>query len=471
MSNPRAIAAVTATLRHILDGTMRSLLQHVYSDDTELQNILITTKPPDKARDDQNNDQLNLFLYQVLPNAAWRNMDIPQHLRSGETGIPPLALNLYYMLTAYGKDNDDIRGHRLLGLAMSTLYDHALLGTSDIHTALSIGSNELNSELQNQVERVRITLQPLSVEEIFRLWSGFQTQYRVSVSYEVSVVLIESTQPTKTPLPVLTRGRDNRGAAVQPDPLPFPTIFNIRLENQKPRLKRGPVAIPDDPNIPQQPIALLGETLIISGNHLDGEKVTVMLMLQRLSQPIKINIPPESRTSKEIKFKLQPESATFPAALDFPPGLDATTFPDGVALTTFPAGFYTVAVAVSQPNIPDQTTNQLSFALAPQIKTDPPIPDGTRDNSNNVSVTLSFSPDMFPWQRVALLLGQQEFLAPSHPTQTSTLTFNVGNVPKGEYFVRLRVDGVDSFLVDRNADLDSTVSPPTFDLKQRVVIP
>src|SRR6266704_5678193 len=105
MSNPRAIAAVTATLRHILDGTMRSLLQHVYSDDTELQNILITTKPPDKARDDQNNDQLNLFLYQVLPNAAWRNMDIPQHLRSGETGIPPLALNLYYMLTAYGKDN------------------------------------------------------------------------------------------------------------------------------------------------------------------------------------------------------------------------------------------------------------------------------------------------------------------------------------------------------------------------------
>jgi hypothetical protein len=464
MSNALAIAAVTATLRTILFDALNN-------DPDMPPNPDVTVQPPDKAHEDQRIHFINLFLYQVLPNAAWRNMDIPQRVKSGETGIPPLALNLYYMLTAYSQDDNvdppatSTLSHRLLGRAMSALYDNAVLFPEDIARVLP------RSELQNQVERVRITLQPLSVEEIFRLWSGFQSQYRISVAYEVSVVLIDSTQPTKTPLPVLTRGRDNRGANVQPDPLPFPTIFNIRLENQKPRLRRGPVATPDDPNIPQQPVALLGETLIISGNRLDGDKVTVMLMLQRLSQPIKINIPLESRTSNEVKFKLQPDSATFPAALGFPPGLDATLFPDGVALTTFPAGFYTVAVAVSQPNIPDQTTNQLSFALAPQIKTDPPIPDGIRDNSNNVSVTLSFSPDIFPWQRVALLLGQQEFLAPSHPTQTGILTFNLGNVPKGEYFVRLRVDGVDSFLVDRNADLDSTVSPPTFDLKQKVKIP
>ncbi len=462
MSKALAIAAVTATLRNILFDAL-------HNDPDMPPNPDVTVQPPDKAHEDQRTHFVNLFLYQILPNAAWRNMDIPQRVKPGETAMPPLALNLYYMLTAYSQDDNvdppatSTLSHRLLGRAMSALYDNAILFPGDIAQALP------KSELQDQVERVRITLQPLTVEEIFRLWSGFQSQYRISVAYEVSVVLIDSTQPTKTPLPVLTRGRNNRGTTVQPDPLPFPTIFTIRLENQKPRPRRGPVATPDDPNIPQQPIALLGETLIISGNRLDGDKVTVLLVLQRMSQPIKIDIPPEARTSKEVRFKLQANAATFPAALNFPAGLDATTFPDGLALTTFPAGFYTVAVAVSQPNIPDQTTNQLSLALAPQITT--PIADGTRDNSNNVSVTLSFSPDVFPWQRVALLLCQQEFLAPSHSTQTGTLTFNLGNVPKGEYFVRLRVDGVDSFLVDRNADLDSTVSPPTFDPKQKVKIP
>jgi hypothetical protein len=41
---------------------------------------------------------------------------------------------------------------------------------------------------------VRVTLQPLSLEEMSRLWSTFQTQYRLSVAYEVSVVLIDSAR-------------------------------------------------------------------------------------------------------------------------------------------------------------------------------------------------------------------------------------------------------------------------------------
>jgi hypothetical protein len=47
--------------------------------------------------------------------------------------------------------------------------------------------------LHEQVERVRITLQPLTLEEVAKLWNVFQTPYRISVAYEVSVVLIEST--------------------------------------------------------------------------------------------------------------------------------------------------------------------------------------------------------------------------------------------------------------------------------------
>src|SRR6266571_3077091 len=225
MSTALAIAAVTATLRHLLD---KNVGQGIKLDN----NISVTAKPPDKARDG-NENQINLFLYQVLPNAAWRNMDIPQRVKSGETSMPPLALNLYYMVTAYGDGDNDVFGHLLLGHAMRILYDNSVLGPDEIKTALASAPYNLggdNSELQNQVERVRITLQPLSVEEIFRLWSGFLTQYRVSVAYEVAVVLIESTRPTKTPLPVLTRGPGDSGITAQGDLIPpFPTIEEVVL--------------------------------------------------------------------------------------------------------------------------------------------------------------------------------------------------------------------------------------------------
>ena len=132
-------------------------------------------------------------------------MNIPSQVMTGETGNPPLALNLHYLITAFGKDNDTTLpyGHHLLGKAMSILYDHALLGPEEIRTYTSASFPA--SDLDKQIERVRITLQPLSLEEISKLWSGLVTQYRLSVGYEVSVMLLDSTQPKKTPLPVLKR--------------------------------------------------------------------------------------------------------------------------------------------------------------------------------------------------------------------------------------------------------------------------
>ena len=50
---------------------------------------------------------------------------------------------------------------------------------------------------------IRITLQPLSIDDISKLWAGFQMQYRLSVAYEVAVVLIDSTRPTRAAPPVL----------------------------------------------------------------------------------------------------------------------------------------------------------------------------------------------------------------------------------------------------------------------------
>src|SRR5262249_23935308 len=142
-------------------------------------------------------------------DAAWSNRDVPWLARPGETGHPALPLTLYYLVTAFGANDDDTVAHRLLGRAMSVLHDHPVLGADEIRVAIP------NNDLFLQRERIRVPAQPLSVDEMYKLWTAFQTQYRISAAYQAAVVLIDSTLPTRTPLPVLTRGPDDRGPVAQ----------------------------------------------------------------------------------------------------------------------------------------------------------------------------------------------------------------------------------------------------------------
>src|SRR6266566_6430956 len=468
MSTALAIAAVTATLRHLLD---KNVGQGIKLDN----NISVTTKPPDKARDG-NENQINLFLYQVLPNAAWRNMDIPQRVRPGETSIPPLALNLFYMMTAYGAGDSDVLGHLLLGHAMSILFDNPLLFSDDIRTALSKSnapgvSEDLNSELQNQIERVRITFQPLSVEEIFRLWTGFQTQYRVSVAYEVAVVLIESTRPVKTPLPVVARGPGDRGATAQGNLTPpFPTIEAVVLPHPPSALLPDNLS-PIDPD--RSDLTLKGHDLLPgpdptkpAGQQIDNTRTQVRFMHPRWLKPV----------------DLLPKFGSTPTGNEI-----TVDLPDDPA--NWPAGFYTVSLVYRDVNGDEvRTSNELSFSLAPSILLDAPtVTKGANGNISDVTIALHCSPAVHQTvqrieqgaevtalqeQRVTLLFGDREVPlvfppAPNPPTVPiafQDLSFDLGAIPAGEYFVRLRVDGVDSLLVDR------TVTPPQFDQSQKVVI-
>jgi len=318
VSNPLAIAATTLTLQAILQSA-------IVSDpaDTDLTDTTVTILPPDKARGTGNANQLNLFLYQILPNAAWRNMNIPSLVAAGETGQPPLALTLHYLLTAFGKDNDTTLpyGHHLLAKAMSILYDHAMLGPDEIRAATS--ATFPASDLDKQVERIRITLQPMSLEEISKLWTGLVTQYRLSVGYEVSVMLIESAQPKKTPLPVLTRGAGDKGVSSQASLIPpFPALDQIQFPNS-------------------QTSARLGDALVLTGNQLDGSSVGLIFNHPLWSAPVEI-APLAGGTATQVSVNV-PNSAA-----------------------SWPAGFYTVSLMVQRPTETyRRATNQLSFGLAP----------------------------------------------------------------------------------------------------------
>lgn len=414
MSNALAIAAVTITLRHLLQQRF---------DAESSGGITVTTRPLDKVRDNtvSSGDQVNLFLYDTQINVAWRNMDIPSQVKPGETAQQLLPLNLYYLLTAYAQNDDfpEPISHRLLGVAMSVFNDHPILSSADIRAALP-ATDPSEYDLDEQVEQVRIVYQPLSVEEMFNLWSTFQAPYRISAAYEVSVVLIESGLPAKTPLPVLRRQMDDKGSMVQANLMPpFPMLSSVQLPNQ-------------------QASARLGDVLTLDGFHLDGERVVVIFSNPRFPAPIEVSPLPEG-TATAIRVQLPDEP------------------------TNWVAGFYTVAVGVTRTGEASRTTNELSFSLAPRILEIIPQ-QVARDANGEVILTLTCSPQVRPEQRVALLLGDREILASSHPTQTDRLEFRVTGATPGEYFVRLRVDGVDSLLVNR------TVTPPVFDQNQRVTI-
>jgi hypothetical protein len=105
-------------------------------------------------------------------------------------------------------------------------------------------------------------------------------------------------------------------------------------------------------------------------------------------------------------------------------------------------------------------TNLLSFALAPRIT----IAPASTPAAASIVYTVTCNPEIRPDQRASLLIGDDEVLADAHAAQTATLTFTVTGLQPGTYFVRLRVDGVDSILVNR------TVNPPAFDATQQVTV-
>ena len=415
MSNALAITAVTATLRHLLIAGLTN----------KVDGFSVTTKPPDAARGENDTaNQVNIFLYHITYDAAWLNMNMPNQIKPNETGFPPLPLVLHYLITAYGDDDTPPPiSHTLLGIAMRVLHDHPLLGASEIKAALK------GNDLGEQIERVRITPQPLTVDEMSKLWTTFQTNYRISTAYQVSVVLIESTRAAKTPLPVLTRGRDDRGIAAQPDLTPpFPTLVGITM--------------PD-----KQPSARLGDTITLEGFHLDGDTVTAQFKHPRLDNIIPVQtIAGGTSTKASVKISNDPP-------LDWA------------------GGVYTVSLLIQKAGEQDRVTNELPFALAPVITSTPLPLSVTRDGSGDAEVVITCSPDVLPEQRALLLLSDKDarqITAEPHPAQTDTLTFVIRDAPVGAtegFYIRLRIDGVDSLLV-----ADYSAAPPAFDENQKVKI-
>lgn len=402
MSNALAIAAVTATLRNMLQAAIQPMSPGAQ----------VTVRPLDRARENMTVDSVNLFLYNTGPDAAWRNADLPGVI-PGEPAQPPLALTLSYLVTSFSQTDDDTVSHRLLGGAMSALNQAPVLDPAAIRSALP------GNDLYLQAERVKVTPEMLDIEEISKLWTAFQTNYRISAAYCVSAVLIQNPVGAAAPLPVLSRGQGDQGPFAQP-------------VAAAPGVLRS--AAPADGQLS----ARLGGVLVLGGDQLSGTSVKARLTNQRRSLTVTVPVPAADVTDSSVKVSL--------------PGNPAT----------FPAGIWTVQAVISRAGQEDWVTNELPFGLAPRL-TNVPL-TVTRNNAGTATITLDCQPQIGPNQDCALLLGPAPAVLAPRTAAHSAVTFTVPHATPGTYPARLRVDGVDSLLVD------TTTVPPSYDQSQVVVI-
>ena len=198
MSTYKAIAAVSTSLRALLEDRM------------EETSTKVSLAPPGVELESfKDVPRINLYLYRVSENASLKNQEIPGQGHPAAYGHPPLSLNLHYLLTAYPKDEKKTDAEEaaqlMLGDAMRVLHDFAYFYPGLLDKD-SPNPKLLHSELREEFERIKITLEPLSLDELSKIWTSLpQTGFRRSVSYEVSVVQIESRLLRRSVKPVETR--------------------------------------------------------------------------------------------------------------------------------------------------------------------------------------------------------------------------------------------------------------------------
>jgi hypothetical protein len=182
MSDYNVLAAVDDTLSTLLWSNMQhdSVIRAIIPSDDR-----ITRESPYVLLEDEADEEnyLSNFLYRIIEDGNMKNRPL-QPRTVGLLEYPPLSLDLFYLMTPL--TNSDENNHRLLGKAMQVFYDHAI-----------VQGPALQGVLRDTAEELRIILNPLTLEDMMRLWGGLMTAYRLSVAYEVKVIYIDSERETE----------------------------------------------------------------------------------------------------------------------------------------------------------------------------------------------------------------------------------------------------------------------------------
>lgn len=443
MSNPWAIAAVTAVMRHALRQQLDAAASGGIIHDAD-----VIALPPDRVQigTDQPS-RLNLFLYEITHNAALSNDRLP--VRSGDrtlVNVPQLALRLRYLLIACGAvdfENEILLAHGLQTFNKTPVFPRQAL-RAVLDPAQPEGSGippqafrEQAVAVAEQFELLKVTPVFLPYDEMSKIWTGLQSPYRPSLVFEVTAVIVEEPAPVSRALPVLRRGDADRG-------------WDARAS----LLSAAPVLLGVLP--PEgQPAVLPTAALVLVGDGFSGSGLRVRFRQDRLGHSFEVNGAAITRTP-----------ATHTLSVD----LGAATIEGTATAAPWAAGLYSVEVALIPLGRPGEAfSNRQSVAIAPAFVTaGGNAPSAVVNGDGEIVITLHSSPPVRARQTATLVVGGFEFppLTPDADAAISVFTASVPAELRGAtHPLRLRVDGVDSLFIDRS------VNPPAFAAGHSISIP
>lgn len=402
MSNFLALATVTAALRRTLEEFLKK----------DVGGAKVSSLRPDESNSIQGTGA-NLYLYLVTPNAALRNVDLPNRSSEGrDVQRPQVALDLHYLLTFYGKDSE-LEPQRLLGSAVRTLQSKPILTRKMIEETRddTLYPYLKNSNLADALETVKFTPVSLSIDEMSKLWSVFfQVPYRLSVAYIASVVLIESEKATPSALPVRER-------SVYAVPFHQPVIEKVMSDKGE-----------DKPIVAES-------TLFIRGKKLRGDTTQVII------DGTKVDI--ENISETQVKIKLPASLISGMHGLQIVHKMQIGTPPvphNGVESNLF--------AFLLHPTIKKETDGITDAIMVSNLQ-------GTGNNPRSADLKIKINPKVGEEQRVVLILNEisnvesasYTFVGKLSEIEPETIEIHVGGVKAADYLVRVQVDGAQSQLI------------------------
>lgn len=390
MSDYTAIAGVSRSIRRLLRDRMESPVD-------------VTIAPPDVEISGMTGKRLNLYLFKISENGFLKNQEIPGQGHPGSYGHPPLSLDLHYLLTAHGsKDtaaDGDLEAQQILGDAMRVLHDFPMITPSLHEDDDDTKPRILDTSLVGEFERVKLVLQPMSLEDLSKLWAAMpEANFRRSVAYHVSVIQIESQRARRYPRPV---GEPQEGG---------PRVHAISFRS--PRIEEIRVVRQDDADEKERPYpyARIGDTLVIRGSNFSSESTRVLLGAVEASATVKdtrieVVVPDDA--------KLQPGPQPVQVVLDVKMGEPPETH----------VGF---------------TSNLAVFMLVPHVAQ----LDTSTPGTLSITGTRLFDDDF----KCMALVGKKVVNATDYTTKTAIqIAFAIPTgLDSGEHAVRVRVHGAES---------------------------
>ncbi len=345
MSDFRAISGVSSTLQALLRDRME-LPAGVTLNDLQITISTPLGETPPGTPPAPEAPRVNLFLYQVSESPFLSNQDLPGRGHPSAYGNPPLSLNLHYLLTAYGSHSagngaflDESQAQLLLGSAMRVLHDFPLVSDSLQTVREPVGRAILHPALVGAYERLKICLDPISMEDLTKIWTALTIPYRLSAAYSVSVAQIESRRARR--YPQLVGERPTAGPMITVIPLQTPAIQSLSV--------RRPGDPPDSER--SAPYARLGDTLILHGLNLSGGATTVSVG--------ELELPVTPVSGQRIELTTPDDTHLF-AGVAMPIPAEKRLQP----------GVYNVDVKVSPVGLPQAgvRSNRAVFVLTPHVQ-------------------------------------------------------------------------------------------------------